>query len=523
MRRSKNITLKKFHTVSAEKIPFKILQSRDHKDLAKKILQIIESFKLTSEDVVYYFSRTYESSSIKDVLEFLRKKKLFAEVIYNNEYIIRPASLKGLEKENWEKIDRERSKNWVQSAAEYSDIFGKSSKIYSKTVKVKSCNLVLTPNLNQSVRIESGEICEIFSSNDYLGLSKNSRVIQAAKDCIEECGLGSGGSRILSGTSKIHRDLEQKIAGFKDAEDALVLSCGFMTNLAFLALFDSEWDVFFDSLIHTSFLEGMKLSTANGIRFHHNDLNDLELKLKTKSQASKKLIITEGIFSMDGDIGRIGEISALAKKYKAFLAVDEAHSLGTLGENGKGVSEYFNLDKDAIHFKIGTLGKAIGASGGYIAGKRNIIEILRFSAPPFLFSTSLPPSVMAGALEAIKIIEEDNSLTSLLQVRAKNIRDILKEEGFNIGLSESHIIPIIIPNLPKIDAFQRYLERAGIFTNVVTFPAVPIGQSRLRINVSAGHTNDQINYFTNKVIEIGRELEVIEKEIYSFVYNRKIS
>ena len=484
--------------------------------LASKIMSLIGEWKLTEREVVEYFvqisSKHYLAVEIEKELDALFMNHRVTKVEMNQEMIVKPSDLSVLCEQAWERIRRDTSRRWIKNRLFSGNKFQRSSKIFNQLVKINSYNQVYQPTENQSVVLKDTDVCVMFSSNDYLGLSKNKDICECVKQAIDKYGHGSGGSRILSGTTPEHRNLEKKIARFKSADDAIVFGSGFMTNLGLFSLFQKDWVVIYDNLSHTSIVEGLKMTQSTGVKFRHNDVEDLRSKLEQAPKDVQLLIVVEGVYSMDGDIGHIDEFYKLAKEYHALLAVDEAHSLGTVGATGRGVAEHFNLPDDAIDFKVGTLGKAVGAMGGYIAGNQHIIDILRYSANSFLFSTSLPASTMAGAIKAFDIIESDTSYVQLLQKRSQDVRERLIRFGFDIGLSETHIIPIVIPDIIKLEALQEALKKEGMLVNLVTFPAVSRDKSRLRINISAGHTDEQIELLLKHLEFYSEKLGIVSQK-----------
>ncbi len=483
-------------------------------DINNKIEEIVREHHLTKAELCDHIStqKTAPISypEVENALKILLKNGEIIETLIEGELILKSIKMLDIETKNWLTIDRSMSKNWLKNRSFLDLFFSKNSKVFNKAFRFDSFNQTYDPlPTPMDVQLKEKKYA-LFTSNDYLGLSKHPDIIKACKDCLDQYGHGSGGSRILSGTTSVHTALEKKIAEFKHTEDAIVFSSGFMTNLALFSILRKETLIFFDSLCHTSIIEGIKLSKAPAIRFKHNNIADLESALKENKDSKYKLIIVEGVYSMDGDISPMKEIVQLSKKFNAHLAVDEAHSSGTIGNTGRGVSEYFNLNAEDIDFKIGTLGKAFGAEGGYIAGSRHIIELMKYTSNPYLFSTSLPANTMAGTLKAIEILEKTPSLVKRLQENSSKIRSALENLGFNIGLSETHIIPVIIPDEAKLIAFQHELKKQEILVNIVIFPAVPMKESRLRISVSAEHTETQINTLLSAFKSLGQKYELIK-------------
>lgn len=348
-----------------------------------------------------------------------------------------------------------------------------------------------------------------FGSYNYLGMSGRKEVSEAAKKAIDKYGTSASGSRILAGEKKLYQELEQEIATWKHTEDAIVFAAGNLTNTTFVGNFCNENDaIFFDMLSHSSTEQGCRLSRAYTKRFPHNNYNALDTMLKRlRSKYEKVLIVVEGAYSMDGDIAPIDEFVKLKKKYGAFLMVDEAHSSGVLGENGGGVDEYFNLQPNDIDIKMGTLSKATGSIGGYIAGSRNLVTHLKYNLPGFIFAAGISPASAAAALEAIRIIKEDNSIIRKLQANIKLFISEAQKRGFNTCLAkESPIIPILIGKDEIAFIASKMMLERGIFVPSASYPAVPKNQARLRFNVISEHKPEQIISALDNLEECMNEL-----------------
>ena len=332
-----------------------------------------------------------------------------------------------------------------------------------------------------------------FASYAYLNLLGHPKIKAAAQAALDEFGPGTHGVRILAGTTRLHVELEQKIAQFKHTEDAMVLSSGYVTNLGTIAALLGRNDVVIsDKLNHASIVDGCLLSRSKFVRFDHNDMESLEKALAEAPQNSGKLVVVDAVFSMDGDVINLPEVVRLSRKYNAMLMVDEAHSLGVLGETGRGIIEHFGLDEDCIDIKMGTLSKTIPAVGGYIAGKADLITYLRHSTRAFIFSAALPPPAAGAAKASFEVIEEEPERVKKLQGNVNYFIKGLQERGFNTLHSETPIVPIIAGDDERAWMMAKLSQDQNIFVLPVVSPAVPAGTSRLRANVTVGHSLEEI-------------------------------
>ncbi|MFM1514624.1 aminotransferase class I/II-fold pyridoxal phosphate-dependent enzyme [Helcococcus ovis] len=344
-----------------------------------------------------------------------------------------------------------------------------------------------------------------FGSYNYLCLSGDPEVNQAAKEAVDKYGTSASGSRLLAGEKTLHKELEKAIAEWKHTEDAIVLVGGHSTNVTFVGNFCNENDlILYDILMHNSVTEGIRMSSAKAKRFKHNDYEMLErLVEKNRDKYEKILIIAEGVYSMDGDIAPIDEYVRIKKKYGCFLMVDEAHSACVIGENGKGVDEYFNLDPNDIDIKMGTLSKGLGTCGGYLAGKHSLIEYLRYSLPGFVFSVGISPVLAAATKKSVELIQRDNSRVKSLQSNIKYFIEQAKLRGLDTCLAkESAIIPIYVGDESMSFKLSMELQDEGIFVPPAVYPAVPKKRARLRFCLTSGHTFEQIQYTLDKVQEL---------------------
>ncbi|MDD9268092.1 glycine C-acetyltransferase [Paenibacillus sp. GCM10023248] len=347
------------------------------------------------------------------------------------------------------------------------------------------------------------------SSNNYLGLTDHPRLKQAAIAAIEKYGVGSGSVRTITGTLDIHEQLELELAAFKGTEAALVFQSGFTTNQGALsAILGADDVVISDELNHASIIDGIRLTKAARRIFAHKDMNQLEAVLKDTQNHRKRVIVTDGVFSMDGDIAPLPDIVQLAEAYDAIVYVDDAHASGVLGKNGKGSTDHFGLH-GRVHIQIGTLSKAIGAVGGYVAGAQLLKEHLIHSARPFLFSTSQPPAVAATCLAAIQVLRESSDLVAKLWHNANGFRSSLQRLGFDTGASETPIIPIIVGDPARTMRFSDRLLEEGIFAQGIVYPTVAMDKGRVRLIVTAQHTEADLAVALGSLEKVGREFGLI--------------
>jgi glycine C-acetyltransferase len=345
----------------------------------------------------------------------------------------------------------------------------------------------------------------MISSYDYLGLIGHPTIESAAVEAIHKYGTGTGGVRLLTGTTDLHCLLERELAAFKGTEAALTFSSGYLANLAVIsALFGPSDRIIIDSKAHRSIVDACRLSRVPTERFDHNAPSSLKKKLEKESMGRRTLIIVEGIYSMDGDICPLPEILELKKKYGACLMVDEAHSFGVLGAKGRGVDEHFKVEPKDVDIWMGSLSKAIPSNGGFIAGPKDLIIYLQHAAPPFIFSAALCPSAVAAAREALRVIEREPERLVKLNNNAGFLRDRLKELGYDTGLSESPVIPIILGDQEKTLRLTRKLFALGIISVPITKPAVSPSGTRIRLCATAA----QDEAFLQEIIEGFRKVRI---------------
>ncbi len=345
----------------------------------------------------------------------------------------------------------------------------------------------------------------------YLGLIGHPKIDAAAKAAIDKYGTGTYGVRLLAGTLELHNDLENRIAEFKQAEAAVTMSSGYVTNLATIASLLRKGDTLIcDKLNHASIVDGCILSMAKFVRFRHNDMDHLERRLREANPLGRKLVVADAVFSMDGDIIDLPEVARLCKKYDAYLMIDEAHSVGVIGATGHGIEEHFDMPPNTVDIKMGTLSKTIPSAGGYIAGNQDLINFLKHEARAFIFSAAVPPASAAAAMTAFDVIEEEPWRVEKIQINYKRFADKLRNAGFDLLSTETAIVPVICGSTPYGASLAKYCRDKGIFVQAIISPVVPEGQARLRACISAAHTLEDIDYCADVIIEGGREIGIID-------------
>ena len=346
-------------------------------------------------------------------------------------------------------------------------------------------------------------------SNNYLGFANDERLRNAAKAAIDKYGVGPGAVRSIAGTQDIHLELERRIAEFKGTEAALSVQSGLCTNLAVIPLLMGKEDVLFtDELNHASIIDGVRLTKAQRVIFPHRDMAALEQKLEEHKDIPKKMIITDGVFSMDGDLAPLPAMVELAETYDAMVMVDDAHGEGVLGRSGRGIVDHFDLH-ERVDIETGTMSKAFGVMGGYIAGSARLVEYLRQRARPFLFSSASTPADVAACIAAIDILEESDEPVRKLWENGKYFKTKLQELGFDTGVSETPITPVMLGEADTAWAFSKRVFEEGIFATAIAFPTVPRGMARIRAMLSAAHTQEDLDFAVETFAKVGRELGAI--------------
>ncbi len=346
-------------------------------------------------------------------------------------------------------------------------------------------------------------------SNSYLGLTSDPRVKKAAIEAIKKYGSGCAGSRFLNGTLDIHVELEQSLADFMGKEAALVYSTGFQTNLGVISALVGKGDhVIIDRQNHASILEGCRLAYGMTRRYHHNDMEDLERILAGLPEDSGKLVIVDGVFSMEGDLANLPDIVRLAREYGARIMVDDAHGIGVMGEHGRGTAEYFSVEED-IDLIMGTFSKTFASLGGFVAGKESVIHYLKHVSRTLMFSASITPGNAAAVRAALEIVKNEPQLRHRLWEITHRMKKGFDDMGFNTGKSETPIIPVYVGDDARTFNMCMSLHREGVFVNPVISPAVPPGQALIRASFMANHTDEQLDYVLKAFEKVGRELGVI--------------
>jgi glycine C-acetyltransferase len=348
-------------------------------------------------------------------------------------------------------------------------------------------------------------------SNNYLGFANHPRLVQAAKEALDRYGVGPAAVRTIAGTMQIHLDLERRMAQFKGAQAAITFQSGFAANLATIpALVGKEDVIFSDELNHASIIDGSRLSGSKIIRYAHADPTDLRKQIQdARGTYRRALIITDGVFSMDGDIAPLDKIHAIAEQEDILLMVDDAHGEGVLGRGGRGIVDHFGLH-GKVDIEVGTLSKAFGVMGGVVAGNATIVDWLRQRGRPFLFSSAATPADVAACIAALDVLEESTELVDRLWDNARYFKEEMKKLGFNTGVSTTPITPIILGEVPLAQQFSRELFDEGVFAMALGFPTVPVGKARIRVMISAAHSRSDLDQGLAIFAKVGRKLGVIQ-------------
>ena len=357
------------------------------------------------------------------------------------------------------------------------------------------------------VEINGKEVLN-FSSNNYLGLANHDETVKAAKKSLDEYGIGPGAVRSIAGTMSLHNELEKKLAEFKKVEAAITFQSGFCANLAVIPALVGKGDtIISDELNHASIIDGCRLSGAKVEVYKHGDMESLEEVLQSDLKG-RKLIVTDGVFSMDGDIAPLPEIVELAKKYDALVMVDDAHGEGVLGTHGRGIVDHFELHGE-VDVEIGTFSKAIGTVGGCAAGSAKLIEYLKQQGRPFLFSSAVTPPDVAATIKSIEILEKDDTLVRKLWNNGDLFKEKMKEAGFDVGHSETPITPVMIGDAKDASEMSSKLFAEGVFAQSIGYPTVPKGKARIRVMISATHSEEDLEFALSKFKKVGEEMGLI--------------
>uniref|UniRef100_UPI0040477EC8 glycine C-acetyltransferase n=1 Tax=Algoriphagus sp. TaxID=1872435 RepID=UPI0040477EC8 len=372
---------------------------------------------------------------------------------------------------------------------------------------------IITSPQAAEITISGGKKVLNFCANNYLGLSSHPRVVQAAKDAIDSHGFGLSSVRFICGTQDIHKELERKLSEFLGTEDTILYAAAFDANGGvFEPLFGAEDAIISDALNHASIIDGVRLCKAMRYRYEHNNMEDLEKQLQdaVSAGAQQKIIVTDGVFSMDGTIAQLDKIVALAEKYQALVMIDECHSTGFMGKTGRGVHEHRGV-MGKIDIITGTLGKALGgASGGFTSGRKEIIELLRQRSRPYLFSNTLAPSITGASLAVLELLSETTELRDTLEKNTQYFREKMEAVGFDIKPGEHAIVPIMLYDAVLSQKMAEKLLERGIYVIGFYYPVVPKGQARIRVQISSGHQQQHLDQAIEAFISVGKELGVIQ-------------
>lgn len=361
------------------------------------------------------------------------------------------------------------------------------------------------------VRVD-GRTLIMMGSNNYLGLANDPRMKRAAQEAVEHWGTGCAGSRFLNGTLELHQEAEQKLAAFKHRDSALIFSTGYQTNVGVISCLAGRNDtVIVDKGDHASIIDGGRLSWGETLRYRHNDMEHLEQLLRDVPDDRGKLVVVDGIFSMEGDVSNLPEISRLSRKYGARLILDDAHATGVLGLGGRGTCEHFNLEDGQVDVVVGTCSKALGAVGGFVAGSEDVIHYIQIHARSMMFSAALPPPCVAAISRAVDFIRDEPERRTKLWENAERLRSGLQSLGFSTGVTETPIVPIEVGEDMKVFQFWRLLFDAGLFVNPVITPAVQPGKALIRNTLMATHTPEQIDRALGIFETCGRKMGLLSR------------
>lgn len=390
------------------------------------------------------------------------------------------------------------------------DFLGAELKKIKEDGLYKEERIITTPQ-RADIKVNEGQEVLNFCANNYLGLSDHPRLIKAAKEAMDSHGYGMSSVRFICGTQDMHKQLERAIADYFHTEDAILYAACFDANGGvFEPLFGAEDAIISDALNHASIIDGVRLCKAKRYRYANGNMAELEECLKEAQAHRHRIIVTDGVFSMDGNVAPMDQICALAEKYDALVMVDECHSAGVVGATGRGVAEKYNC-WDRIDIHTGTLGKAFGgAVGGFTAGPQEVIDMLRQRSRPYLFSNSIPPAVVGAGLEVFKMLKEDDSLHTKLMENVNYFRDKMIAAGFDIKPTQSAICAVMLYDAPLSQKYAKRMLEEGIYVTGFYYPVVPKGEARIRVQLSAGHEREHLDRCINAFIKVGKELGVIK-------------
>ena len=385
--------------------------------------------------------------------------------------------------------------------------------INEELIKLKETGLLINIRTIESpqgswITVDGKEVLNL-CSNNYLGFANDPKLKSASQKAIENYGVGPAAVRTIAGTTTLHKELEHKLAAFKGVESTLSFQSGFCANLAVIPAIVGEGDVVFsDELNHASIIDGCRLSKAKTIRYEHCNIKDLKAKISAEKDVKRRLIITDGIFSMEGDIAPLPEIVNVAEKYDAIIMVDDAHGEGVLGRGGRGIVDHFNLH-GKVDIEVGTMSKAFGVVGGYIAGSKRITDYLAQKGRPFLFSSAATSADVSACIEAVNTLIASDILVKKLWENTEFFQDKMRQIGFNLGRTKTPITPVMIGDAKIAKEFSQKLFEMSIFAQSIGYPTVPMGKARLRVMLSAAHSKEDLTFAVENFKKIGKSLGIL--------------
>lgn len=370
---------------------------------------------------------------------------------------------------------------------------------------------IITSEQYSHIKVSTGESVMNFCANNYLGLANHPKVVKSAQKIMDDWGYGLSSVRFICGTQQIHKELEEKVSEFLGTEDTILYAACFDANGGiFEPLLGEDSAIISDELNHASIIDGVRLCKAKRFRYKHSDMTELEKCLQDSQDCKYRLIVTDGVFSMDGDIAKLDEIVKLAEKHDALVMVDDSHSTGYIGDNGRGTAEYYGLT-GKIDIITTTFGKALGGgNGGCTSGRKEIIELLRQRSRPYLFSNTLAPAIVGATLEVLNILTESQDLIVKVKENAKLFRDLMTKAGFDLKAGNTAIVPVMLYNEPLALKMADMLLKEGVYVIGFAYPVVPKGQARIRVQLSAAHSKEDVEKAVQSFIKVGKELEVIK-------------
>jgi len=482
------------------------LAFKNNADLENSIVDHVTLYLLTQDELANIL---VEQPVIEESLEeiqggifrLIEASRLTTDIV-ENDVVLRISGSINRQKSRIESV------KWLNQNLVLGKLFDKAKQNYVNIIKKAEKNNAnhfnqALESQNKSTHIITNEAEYIsFTTNDYLGLSNHPHVIKSATEALQNYGNSTCCARVAGGTTPLHKTLESEIAAFLESESAVLFNAGYLASLAISEILDKDDAVICDRLNHASIFDGIKMSHAKLYRFKHNCTKSLEIQLKRIPKEKNKVVFIEGIYSMEGDIAPLPEIISLVERYNAYLFVDEAHSIGCLGETGKGIFEHFGIDPNKATLRMGTFSKSFGSIGGFVVGRKLICDMLRYSSRQYIFTASLAPSIVSGATKAVSILNSSPELTKKLQKTSKSFIQKVIKAGFDVGNTTTQIIPIIIGDEEKACRVHKYLLEKGIYTTSVIYPVVPKGAARIRIGITTDHTEEELEKLLGTLLQM---------------------